>query len=55
MKRIMIYCTFVETGKTNYVAEYDNWKDAIYRITSLYLMDEKSAMKGCYYYSAKER
>jgi hypothetical protein len=52
---LYLYSRLVETGREECIGYYYEWKTAIARITALYRMDERSAMKGCYYYFIKER
>lgn len=52
---IYVYSRHIDSGKENFVSSYEKWTDAIEKIRSLYNMDSKSAMKGQFYYFAKER
>ena len=52
---IYVYSRYIDSGKENFVSSYEKWADAIEKIRSLYNMDSKSAMKGQFYYFAKER
>ena len=45
----------MDSGREDCCGTYVSYQEAIERITSLYIMDSKSAMKGQYYYFMKER
>lgn len=59
MKKYYVYSRYIghgSTGREDYVGMYDNWKEAISRVTSLYNSDKKSvATRGEYYYFIKEK
>lgn len=52
--RYYVYFKDMESGKTNLSGVYQTYKNAIEKITALYKMDEKSCMKGRFYYYMKE-
>ena len=58
MKRYYVYSRYIGsgcTGKEDCCGMCDSWEQAIEKITSLYNINRKSAMKGQYYYFVVER
>jgi hypothetical protein len=52
---VYVYSRYIESGREDCAGIYDNWQDAIARVTALYNMDAKSAVsRGRYYYFIKE-
>ena len=53
--KIVVCSKHINSTKVSILGTYTNWEAAVNKITTLYVKDNESTMKGKYYYFACEQ